>query len=172
VFATAASLVLRLPVYDTQCGAKLFRATPAMRAAFVEPFLSRWLFDVEILARLIRDARDRGAAAADVEASLCELPLQQWHDVAGSRVRPRDFVKAVYELGQIHWRYLAGRRTHRPRPTADGAATARGAAGGPSGTAALTGGAGTQGPPRPKFLDGVSERMRPGTGKRHDPDGR
>ena len=48
VGATAISSFLRLAVYDTQCGAKLFRATPEMRACFEEPFVSRWLFDVEI----------------------------------------------------------------------------------------------------------------------------
>ena len=40
IFASMASLVLRLRVYDTQCGAKLFRAGPALSDALSAPFLS------------------------------------------------------------------------------------------------------------------------------------
>ena len=53
VFATAASLILQARVYDTQCGAKLFRAGPALSDALATPFLSRWAFDVEFLGRLL-----------------------------------------------------------------------------------------------------------------------
>lgn len=38
VFATFASIFLRIPVYDTQCGAKVFRSTPSLAAALAEPF--------------------------------------------------------------------------------------------------------------------------------------
>jgi glycosyltransferase involved in cell wall biosynthesis len=106
VFATAASLALGLAVYDTQCGAKLFRATPRIRAVFDEPFQCRWLFDVEILARLIRNQRLSGGP--EVSQLVYELPLKQWHDVAGSKVKPADFPRALGELLRIRRRYLVG----------------------------------------------------------------
>ncbi len=100
VFATGASLTLGLPVYDTQCGAKLLRATPRARELFATPFLTRWVFDVELLARYARSVRE---AAPPIEDRLYELPLLQWTDVAGSKVRPWDFVRSGLELIRI-WR--------------------------------------------------------------------
>ena len=80
LFATASSQVLGLPVYDTQCGAKVFRDGPALRAALATPFTSRWAFDVELLGRLGTGADRR----------FLEVPLERWHDVGGSKLRPRD----------------------------------------------------------------------------------
>lgn len=100
IFATGASLTLGLPVYDTQCGAKLLRATPRVRELFATPFLTRWVFDVELLARYARLARGQ---ALPLEQGLYELPLAQWTDVAGSKVRPWDFVRSGLELVRI-WR--------------------------------------------------------------------
>jgi len=94
IFATCASLALGLAVYDTQCGAKALRAGTATDAALATPFLSRWLFDVELLARL-RDAR----------GPMREVPLPVWEDPGGSSVRARDFLRAPIELWRIWRRY-------------------------------------------------------------------
>jgi len=99
VFATAASLTLGLPVYDTQCGAKLMTRELA-EVAFREPFVSGWLFDVEILARIKRDL-----GAGEVIQRVYEVPLTTWRDVPGSRVKLRDFAKAPLELLKIQRRY-------------------------------------------------------------------
>ena len=107
-FATAVSIVLGLAVYDTQCGAKLFRVSPTIRALFERPFLSRWIFDVEILARLIQ-AR-RGMPLRRTEQAILELPLQVWRDIPGSKVTFHDFARAAWELYRIYNRYFRNRQ--------------------------------------------------------------
>lgn len=101
-FATVVSMVLRLTIYDTQCGAKIFRVTEETRQLFSEGFGSRWVFDVEILARFIKA---RGYDMPSVESAIYEYPLPVWEDVAGSRVRPTDFLRAFFEVVAIHRRY-------------------------------------------------------------------
>ena len=102
LFATAASTVLGLPVYDTQCGAKLFRVTPLLPSIFATPFVARWIFDVEILARFLSTDR-RGPA--HVATSLYELPLDEWIDVQGSKLRTKDFARAALDLARIRATY-------------------------------------------------------------------
>lgn len=95
VFATGASMVLGLAVYDTQCGAKLFRDTPALRHALGQPFSSRWSFDVELLGRLTVG----GAGAPPLRpADMIEVPLRTWVDVGGSKLGVHGAVKAGLDL--------------------------------------------------------------------------
>ncbi len=103
VFATLVSILLHMSVYDTQCGAKLFRVLPRTRAIFEQPFLSRWIFDVEILARY---RRQLDLSPAQLSALIYEYPLEQWTDVAGSKLRPSDFIKALKDLWRIQRTYL------------------------------------------------------------------
>lgn len=92
VFATAASTVLDLAVYDTQCGAKLFRDTPALRQALAEPFRSRWAFDVELIGRLT------GASAPLSKADFLEVPLGEWRDKRGSKLAGPAMLKAGVDV--------------------------------------------------------------------------
>lgn len=98
-FATVASMMLKLPVYDTQCGAKLFRAE-IVSALFNEAFITRWLFDVEILARYNQHYGNRRAVE-----KIYEYPLFQWQDIDGSQLKSRDFIKAPVELLKIRRKY-------------------------------------------------------------------
>jgi glycosyltransferase involved in cell wall biosynthesis len=106
VFATAASLILRLRVYDTQCGAKLFKNTPALKAALATPFVSNWAFDVELFGRLL------SADPPISQRRMLEEPLLEWNDVPGSKVGAAGVLTTAFDLVRIA-RDLA-RRRERP----------------------------------------------------------
>ena len=101
IFATAVSLAVDLPVYDTQCGAKVFRASEAVAAVFARPFDSRWIFDVEILARYL--AQPSAPGDPPRRARIYELVVPAWHEVPGSRLRWFHYFRAIFDLMRI-WR--------------------------------------------------------------------
>ena len=103
LYATAASLALGVAVYDTQCGAKVFRVGPPLRRALAAPFHDPWSFDVELLARLLP-----GPGRSD--GSVLEVPLREWHDVPGSSVGAWQGLRALTALAGLRRRV---RRHHR-----------------------------------------------------------
>lgn len=90
VFATMASVALSESVYDTQCGAKFFRNSAALRACLDTPFRSRWAFDVELLGRLL-----------EAQISIVEVPLKEWQDVSGTKIRMSSMLQAGVDLVKI-----------------------------------------------------------------------
>ena len=110
VFATFSSLILDLPVYDTQCGAKLFRRTEILERVFAYPFVTKWTFDVEVLARMSVLLRARNAAGL---INICvELPLMEWIDRKGSKVKPWDFITSGGDIFKLFMLLHIHRRNH------------------------------------------------------------
>jgi hypothetical protein len=110
VFATMASIALKLPVYDTQCGAKAFRRSKTLESALARPFLSRWAFDVELIGRLLKGTpTDSGIP----ESAFVEVPLRTWHDIPGCHYGIRDLVRMSFDVLRI------GREVRRDQRTPD-----------------------------------------------------
>lgn len=107
VFASIASLALNLQVYDTQCGAKLFRTFPALHAALDKPFLSRWAFDVELIGRMMNPPNDVAPLRVD---QIIEEPLLVWIDRPGSKLSLVHMVNSAVDLARIS---IAIRRASR-----------------------------------------------------------
>jgi glycosyltransferase involved in cell wall biosynthesis len=95
IFATCASLLLRISVYDTQCGAKIFKKSEVLRKVFGKPFKVNWTFDVEMLARF---PIVLGCPPCQACSSWYEYPLNKWVDVKGSKVKLKDYIIGALEL--------------------------------------------------------------------------
>lgn len=94
VFATMASVTLDLDVYDSQCGAKIFK-TKTAKDLFSEPFQSKWLFDLELLYRL-KHMKD-----IDFNNIILEVPLRRWQEKGDTRIKVIDFITIPFDLVRI-----------------------------------------------------------------------
>jgi dolichyl-phosphate beta-glucosyltransferase len=93
VVATFLSIGVDSLPYDTQSGLKLFRVSRELRESVNEPFLTRWLFEVELLTRWVR--------VTGQPMRIREEPLESWLDVAGSSISPRESLRIARELVQV-----------------------------------------------------------------------
>ena len=93
VFATIVGFLLKIQCYDSQCGAKLFRKN-LINIAFNKPFISKWIFDIEIILRLKNQV-------------IIEYPLMFWHDCKGSKIRIiPDIIEIILDLFKIRKCYF------------------------------------------------------------------
>ncbi|WP_196890777.1 glycosyltransferase [Aureivirga marina] len=107
IIATLISLQLKVKVYDTQCGCKVFSKEIAGNI-FHEKFISKWLFDVEIFHRLIHSFGQE-----EVKNNCLEIPLKNWIDTDDSKVKFSYFFKLWFDLLRIKNKYKTTGRTNK-----------------------------------------------------------
>jgi hypothetical protein len=91
--------ILGMNFQDTQCGAKIMTKEMA-EATFKKPFLTRWLFDVEVFMRMkVLYGKDQASNY------ICEEPLKRWVHAEDSKLGFKDSVKIVFQLLQITYTY-------------------------------------------------------------------
>ncbi len=93
-FGSISSSITKLQIADTQCGAKVFDKETAIKI-FKEDFISRWLFDLELL---VRTRKLYGESAAE---KILEVALNEWEEVEGSKITMKDAVEFPKQLAQI-----------------------------------------------------------------------
>jgi len=120
VFATFASLLLEMKIYDSQCGAKIFRNSPHLRQVFSRPFKVKWIFDVEMFSRfpLVQEM-----PPAELSSSAwVEFPLYCWADVKGSKVGVKVYLRSGIDFCVLFYHLRTPARTAYKRYLATPAA--------------------------------------------------
>lgn len=98
IFATVvSSVLLRLPTYDTQCGAKVFHKD-FCQYVFSQKFKSKWFFDIEILLRL-----KHKFGKNFVINQIYEYPILQWFEEKGSKIGFLTYLFSPFELIKIYY---------------------------------------------------------------------
>ncbi|MDR6301213.1 glycosyltransferase [Mesonia maritima] len=98
IFATIISqFVLKIPIYDTQCGAKIIETSLAKKL-FENPFYTRWLFDVELLLRYRKND-------AHFEEKTMEVPLYEWVEKENTKIKSNEFAMVPFQIIKLYVRY-------------------------------------------------------------------
>lgn len=98
IFATIVSqIILKTPIYDTQCGAKVIDTNLA-KSLFSKPFKTKWLFDVELLLRYKK-------LEPDFSNYILEEPLKVWIEKGGTKIKLREFLMFPFQLLKVYFSY-------------------------------------------------------------------
>ena len=92
--------------YDTQSGLKIFAASQTLERCIESPFTTRWLFELELLARW----REQEG----VPMRIWEEPLHSWIDVSGSKIRGTEYLRVARDLAVIR-KIVAASSKRSPR---------------------------------------------------------
>jgi dolichyl-phosphate beta-glucosyltransferase len=93
MYSTLANLLTGISIYDSQCGFKIFKRG-AYEAVKDGLRTTRFGFDMELIALMVKR-----------NFKLIEMPLRQWSDVPGAKVRLlRDSVDMFISLIKLRWR--------------------------------------------------------------------
>ena len=98
LFATVMSLTFDLKIYDTQCGAKLFRSK-FLKQVIQTPFVTNWIFDVELIIRLSR------LQSLSNIMWLYEVPVEEWKNVTGTKRTFSAYYIAVVNYLKLYIKY-------------------------------------------------------------------
>lgn len=93
IFATIVSRwILKLPIYDTQCGFKFFKKLELL-PIISDSFKSKWFFDIEIFKRY-----NQKYGPNYLVDNGYEYFLETWEDKVGTKITVIDFLKTPIEL--------------------------------------------------------------------------
>lgn len=93
------SFLLKLGIYDTQCGAKIIDSKLA-KDIFNEAFQTKWLFDVELILR----TKNKYGKAYCLD-NILEVPLLVWRDIGDSKITSIDIFKLPTDFLKIYKHY-------------------------------------------------------------------
>lgn len=92
---TVVNSLFKLEIYDTQCGCKIFHKS-IIRTAFSEPFVTKWLFDIEVFIRCLKE---------HPQLKIKEIPLHTWKEIKGSKLKLKDFILVPVNIFKIYRHY-------------------------------------------------------------------
>lgn len=92
-------VILKTSFQDTQCGAKIFQRD-LVPFLFDQPFMTPWLFDVEIFLRL-----QKKFGKTTLQKGVLEFPLMYWTEVGDSRLKLKDTIRIPSQLAVLYYKY-------------------------------------------------------------------
>jgi glycosyltransferase involved in cell wall biosynthesis len=95
-------LVWRDIPYDTQSGFKLYKYSNDYNSILIQPFKTKWFFDIEISIRYLKYKEN--------EINVWEEPVSSWFDISGSKINYRQTFRISFEVIYIFILLLSQRK--------------------------------------------------------------